>query len=67
MSIYYLKTYRLINLGNSILFSLIDRIFSKYNIPHLYSWFFGYPKVKVLKSQVVDNRPINNPIQGRCY
>ena len=32
--------------------------------------FIYYVKVefiKVLKSQVVDKRPINSPIPGRCY
>ena len=29
--------------------------------------FSIFIQVKVLKSQVVDRRPTNNPIQGRCY
>lgn len=29
--------------------------------------FIEYPFLGSLKSQVVDKRPINNPIQGRCY
>lgn len=28
---------------------------------------FITPLKMILKSQVVDKKPINNPIQGRCY
>lgn len=33
---------------------------------YLMVWDFT-SSVKVLKSQVLDKKPINNPIQGRCY
>jgi len=31
-------------------------------------WFsFIIPKDTTRKSQILDKKPINNPIQGRCY
>lgn len=46
---------------------LIFKTLYKFNHYMLFIFDFFIPKDTTKESQVLDRKPINNPIQGRCY